>query len=80
MLTVENERPQLLSVWHYLDFERVNLEHPATLFLLVLLALEHCEGENGAYSGSFLYHIPSSICIRGSDDSVSGTENTAYFP
>ena len=79
MLTVENERP-LLLVWHYLDFQRVDSEHPATLFLLVLLALEHCEGENGAYSGSFLYHIPSSICIRGSDDSVSGTENTAYFP
>ena len=80
MLTVENERPQLLSVWHYLDFERVDSEHPATLFLLVLLALVHCEGENGAYSGSFLYHIPSSICIHDSDDSVSGTENTAYFP
>ena len=48
MLTVESERPQLLSVWHYLDFERVDSEHPTTLFLRVLLALEHCEGENYA--------------------------------
>ena len=80
MLSVENERPQLLSVWHSLDFERVDLEHPTILFLLVHLALEHCEGKNGTYFSSFLYHIPSSICIHDSDDSVSGTENTAYFP
>lgn len=40
----------------YFDFERVDSEHPVTLFLRVLVALERCEGENDAQQCSFLYH------------------------